>query len=51
MTAMVRARSNCKRTTDPLVRERMLHKDCDRKCSVEKKVLVVSLEGFLAKTN
>jgi hypothetical protein len=32
--------------------ERMLHKDCNRKCSVEKiKLLVVSLKGLVTKTN
>jgi hypothetical protein len=51
MTAMAKASSNCKRQTHPLVR-RMLHKDYDRKCSVEKKTLqVVSLKGIVAKTN
>jgi hypothetical protein len=31
--------------------ERMLHKDYGRKCSVEKKLLAVSLKGLVAKTN
>jgi hypothetical protein len=29
----------------------MLHKDYDRKCSVKKRILVVSLKGLVAKTN
>jgi hypothetical protein len=31
--------------------ERMLHKDYNRKCAVEKKILVVGLKGLGAKTN
>jgi hypothetical protein len=31
--------------------ERMLHKDYDRKCSIEKNILAVSLKGLGAKTN
>jgi hypothetical protein len=31
--------------------ERILHKDYNRKCSVGKKLLVVSLKGLVAKTN
>jgi hypothetical protein len=31
--------------------ERMLHKDYDNKCSVEKNVLVVSLKALVAKIN
>jgi hypothetical protein len=50
MTALARASSNCKRQTHPLVRE-MLRKDYKCKGSVEKKLLVVSLKGFVAKTN
>jgi hypothetical protein len=33
------------------LRERILHKNYDRKCSVEKKMLVVGLKGLVAKTN
>jgi hypothetical protein len=29
----------------------MLHKDYDRKCAVEKKLLVVSLKGLVGKRN
>jgi hypothetical protein len=31
--------------------ERMLHEDYDRKFSVDKKLLVVSFKGLVAKTN
>jgi hypothetical protein len=31
--------------------ERVLHKDYDRRCSIEKKNLVVSLRGLAAKMN
>jgi hypothetical protein len=31
-----------------LSRERMLHKNFDRKCSIEKKLLVMSLKGLVA---
>jgi hypothetical protein len=31
--------------------EKMLYKDCDRKCSYERKLLAVSLKGLGAKTN
>jgi hypothetical protein len=31
--------------------ERMLHEDDDRKCSVEKKSLIMSLKGLHSKTN
>jgi hypothetical protein len=31
--------------------DRMLHKDYDRKCSIEEKKLAVSLKGLGAKTN
>jgi hypothetical protein len=34
-----------------LTPERMLHKDYDHKCSVGKKILVVTLKGLVAKTN
>jgi hypothetical protein len=50
MTALVRAVSSCKRQTHPLVK-RMLRKDYDRKCSVEKKLLVVILKRLVAETN
>jgi hypothetical protein len=50
MTALAKA-SNCKLQTHPLVRERMLHKGYERKCSGEKELLVVSLKGLVAKTN
>jgi hypothetical protein len=29
----------------------MLHKDYDRKCSIEKKLLAVFIKGLAAKTN
>jgi hypothetical protein len=48
MTALARASSNCKRQTHPLVRE---HVRENRKCSFEKKILVVSLKGLVAKIN
>jgi hypothetical protein len=31
--------------------ERMLLEDCDRKCSIEKEILALSLEELGAKTN
>jgi hypothetical protein len=31
--------------------ERMLHKNYNRKCSIEKKLLAVNLKGLGAKTN
>jgi hypothetical protein len=31
--------------------ERMLYKDYNRRCSIEKKILAVSLKGLGAKTN
>jgi hypothetical protein len=31
--------------------QRMLYKDYDRRCSIEKKILAVSLKGLGAKTN
>jgi hypothetical protein len=31
--------------------ERMLYKDYDRRCLIEKKILAVSLKGIGAKTN
>jgi hypothetical protein len=31
--------------------QQLLHKDYDRKCSVEKKILALSLKGLVAKTN
>jgi hypothetical protein len=31
--------------------EKMLFKDYDRRCSIEKKILAVSLKGLGAKTN
>jgi hypothetical protein len=31
--------------------ERMLYKDYDRRCSIEKKILALSLKGLGAKTN
>jgi hypothetical protein len=31
--------------------ERMLHKDYDRRCSIEKIILAVSLKGLGAETN
>jgi hypothetical protein len=34
-----------------LTSEMMLHKDCNRKCSEEIKLLVVSLKGLVVKTN
>jgi hypothetical protein len=42
--------SNCKRQTHTL-EERMLYKDYDSKCSIEKKIMVVSLKGLGGKTN
>jgi hypothetical protein len=42
MTALARTSSNC---------ELMLHKDYESKYPVEKKMLVVSLKGLVAKTN
>jgi hypothetical protein len=38
------------RDTTILSSERMLHKDYNRKGSVEKKILVVALKGLVAKT-
>jgi hypothetical protein len=38
-------------TDKPISSQRMLHKDYDRKGSVEKKSLVVSLKGLDAKKN
>jgi hypothetical protein len=46
INALARASSNCKQQTHPLVRE-----DYDRRCSIEKKILAVSLKGLSAKTN
>jgi hypothetical protein len=34
-----------------LASEKMLHKDYESKCSVEKEMLVMSLKGLVAKTN
>jgi hypothetical protein len=49
MTALSRARSNI--NNRPLLwSERMLHKNYNRKCSVEK-ILVVGLKGLVAKMN
>jgi hypothetical protein len=31
--------------------EKILHKDYDRRCAIEKKILTVSLKGFAPKTN
>jgi hypothetical protein len=51
MTALARTSSNCK-DRPVLSSERMLHKDYNRKCSVEKKkILVVGLKGLGAKKN
>jgi hypothetical protein len=50
MTALVRTSSNCKRQTHTLIREDV-RKDYNRKGSVEKRMLAVSLKGFVAKTN
>jgi hypothetical protein len=50
MTALARARAIV--NDRPLLSsERMLHKDYDRKGSVENKILAVSLKGLGAKTN
>jgi hypothetical protein len=49
MTALARTTSNCKRHII-LSSERMLHKDYERKGSVEK-MLVLSLKGLVTKTN
>jgi hypothetical protein len=49
ITALATTSSNSKRQTHPLVRQD-LHKDYERKYSVEK-MLVVSLEGLGAKMN
>jgi hypothetical protein len=48
MTELAKASSNYKRQTHPVVSEGVTY--CDRKCSVEK-ILVVSLKGLVAKTN
>jgi hypothetical protein len=50
MTGLVRISSNL--NDKPFFSsERMLHKDYDRKCSVEENVPVVNLKGLVAKTN
>jgi hypothetical protein len=50
MTALAKANSNCKRRSI-LSSERKLHKDYNRKCSVEKEILAVGLKGLDAITN
>jgi hypothetical protein len=48
MTALARTVVNDRPITSS---ERMIHKDYERRCSVEKKMLVVSLKGLIAKMN
>jgi hypothetical protein len=51
MNALARASSNCIWETPILSWERVLYKDYDRRCSIEKKILAVSLKGLGAKTS
>jgi hypothetical protein len=49
MTALARASRNYKRQAHPIVRK-MLYKDYDRKCSIEK-LVALSFKGLGTKTN
>jgi hypothetical protein len=49
MTALARPAAIVKGR--PILSSEMLHEDYDRRCSVDKEMLVVSLEGFGAKAN
>jgi hypothetical protein len=49
MTALASTRAAIVNDRSILSSERMLHKGYDRKCSVEKEILVVSLKGLGAK--
>jgi hypothetical protein len=50
MNALARASSNV--NDRPIFSlERLLYNDCDRRCSIENKILAVNLKGLGAKTN
>jgi hypothetical protein len=51
MTALARTSSNCKGQTHPLVREDVKKEGYNRKCSVKRKMLDVTLKGLVANTN